>query len=147
MAGSRASNPNSTPAGSPAPGGKKAATAPRQDKEGATSSSYLQQTRTDNPEPSKSADTGAVRLSECRFDTPVDKLRLSQAFEMSCKVDANGSEPPKDLNLTFRLYCSGVDAKGAKSDEDLNPREEEWLAGGEGQRNLVSAQDVNGTES
>jgi hypothetical protein len=119
MAGSRASNPNSTPAGSPAPGGKKAATAPRQDKEGATSSSYLQQTRTDNPEPSKSADTGAVRLSECRFDTPVDKLRLSQAFEMSCKVDANGSEPPKDLNLTFRLYCSGVDAKGAKSDEDL----------------------------
>ncbi len=115
----RASNPNAAPSGSPAPGGKKASTAPRQDKEGATSSNYLQQTRADNPEPSKSPDAGGVRLSECRFETPVDKLRLSGEFEMSCKVDATGSEPPKDLNVIFRLYCTGLDAKGAKAEEDL----------------------------
>jgi len=108
MAGSRASNPNSTPAGSPAPGAKKASTPPRQDKEGATSSNYLQQTRADNPEPSKSPDAGGVRLSECRFETPVDKLRLSGEFEMSCKVDATGSEPPKDLNV-----ISGCTAPGS----------------------------------
>lgn len=118
MAGSRASNPNSTPAGSPAPGAKKASTPPRQDKEGATSSNYLQQTRADNPEPSKSPDAGGVRLSECRFETPVDKLRLSGEFEMSCKVDATGSEP-KNLNVIFRLYCTWLDAKGAKAEEDL----------------------------
>ncbi len=119
MAGSRASNPNTAPSGSHAPGGKKASAAPRQDKEGATSSNYLQQTRADNPEPSKSPDAGGVRLSECRFDTPVDKLRPSGEFEMSCKVEASGSEPPKDLSVIFRLYCTGVNAKGAKVEEDL----------------------------
>lgn len=38
---------------------------------------------------------------------------------MSCKAECTGSEPPKDLNVIFRLYCTGVDAKGAKSEEDL----------------------------
>lgn len=119
MAGTRASNPTTAPSASPSPGGKKSTSATRQDKEGATSSNYLQQTRADNPEPSSSPSAGTVRLSDCRFETPAEKLRLSESFEMSCKVDASGSEAPKDLNVTFRLYCSGVDAKGAKTEEDL----------------------------
>jgi hypothetical protein len=119
MAGTRASNPNAAPAASPSPSGKKSTSATRKDNEGATSSNYLQQTRADNPEPAPSSSAGSIRLSECRFETPIDKLRLSESFGMSCKVDASGSEPPKDLNVTFRLFCSGVDAKGAKTEEDL----------------------------
>lgn len=88
--------------------------------QGTVSSDYLQRTREDNPEPETGDKAKAkVQLSHCKFETPADRLVVSEPFEMSCEVKVIGSEAPTALRVTFRLFASYENDKGTTVQEDL----------------------------
>jgi hypothetical protein len=88
--------------------------------QGTTSSDYLQKTREDNPEPETDDKAKAkVQLSNCKFETPADQLVVSEPFDMSCEVKATGSDAPTKLRVSFRLFVSYENDKGATVEEDL----------------------------
>lgn len=88
--------------------------------QGTTSSDYLQKTREDNPEPETDDKAKSkVQLSNCKFETTADQLVVSEPFEMSCEVKATTSEESAKLRVTFRLFVSYENDKGATVKEDL----------------------------
>lgn len=96
--------------------------------QGTTSSDYLQKTREDNPEPATDNKAKSkVQLSNCKFETPADKLVVSELFEMSCEIKATGSDVPTKLRVTFRLFVSYENDKGATVKEDLKAKWDGFL--------------------
>jgi len=67
--------------------------------QGKVSSNYLQQCREDNPEPPPAAARASVQLSECKINTPSDRLDVGKDFEVLCRVDFINDYTPTNAKV------------------------------------------------
>ncbi len=103
----RASNPTSSLAPSKKSGGQVGSSKQGGRAEGTTSSDYLDQTRRDNPEPDKTADSEVqLKLSECKFVTATDNLGIEKEFEAECVVESQSETNPKVKDVFFAVKMS-----------------------------------------
>ncbi len=69
--------------------------------QGSVNSKYLQQCREDNPDSPPARNKASLKLSNCRINTPPDKLDIGKEFEVACQVDFINDYNPTNAKVIF----------------------------------------------